>query len=169
MTRPPLLVEAASEADVAALVDLEARCHSHPWSERSFREELDDAATGQLLVLRRPFDAADPGRGIVAYGAYRVVAGEMHVLNLAVAPEHRRLGLGSFLLARVLEQGSRHRAERVLLEVRRSNTAAQALYERFGFVTLAARRDYYQEPREDALVLVRSGGLPASFAEVTGS
>ena len=137
------------------LVELERRCHSHPWSARNFRDELVDAERGRLIVLRAPFDPADPGRGIVAYCAYQVVAGEMHLLNLTVAPDLRRGGLGALLLTRVLEQGERRGAERVFLEVRRSNRAAQGLYERFGFVTMAVRRDYYADPREDALLLAR--------------
>jgi ribosomal-protein-alanine N-acetyltransferase len=140
---------------VNQLVELERRCHSHPWSARNFRDELVDAERGRLIVLRAPFDPADPGRGIVAYCAYQVVAGEMHLLNLTVAPDLRRGGLGALLLTRVLELGERRGAERVFLEVRRSNRAAQGLYERFGFVTMAVRRDYYADPREDALLLAR--------------
>jgi ribosomal-protein-alanine N-acetyltransferase len=155
VSRPPLVLEAATEYDVDPLVELERRCHSHPRSARNFRDELVDAARGRLIVLRAPFHPADPGRGIVAYCAYQVVAGEMHLLNLTVAPDLRRGGLGGILLTRALEQGARRGAERVFLEVRRSNRAAQGLYERFGFVTTAVRRGYYADPREDALLLAR--------------
>lgn len=155
MNRPPLLLEAASEEDVEALVDLEQRCHSHPWRASSFREEMLDATRGGVVVLRAPYEPAEPARGIVGYYAYRVVADEMHLLNLVVAPELRRSGLGGFLLSRALEQGARRGAEAVYLEVRRSNRAAQALYERFGFRTVSVRPDYYTDPREDALVLAR--------------
>lgn len=155
MNRPPLLLESASEEDVEALVDLEQRCHSHPWRASSFREEMLDATRGGVVVLRAPYEPAEPARGIVGYYAYRVVADEMHLLNLVVAPELRRSGLGGFLLSRALEQGARRGAEAVYLEVRRSNRAAQALYERFGFLTVSVRPDYYADPREDALVLAR--------------
>lgn len=163
MRRPPLALERASLLDLEALVELERRCHSHPWSARNFREELGDAARGSVIVLRTPFRPTDSARGIVGYCAYKVVAGEMHLLNLAVAPEHRRGGLGGFLLARALDQGARRGAERAFLEVRFGNREAQALYERFGFVVVAVRRDYYADPREDALVLARkSPGVPAA-------
>jgi len=155
VTGPSLVLEAAEEEDVPALVDLEARCHTHPWNARSFREEVEDLSRGQVLVVRSPARRAEPARGIVAYCVYRVVAGEMHLVNLAVAPEERRQGLASFLLARALRQGRRRGAERVFLEVRRGNRAAQALYERFGFRSVSVRRDYYSDPREDALVLTR--------------
>jgi len=162
LSPPPLVLEGARVEDLEALVNLERRCHSHPWSARNFREELDDAARGQLIVLRAPLESPHPWRGIVGYCAYRVAADEMHVLNLAVAPEHRRAGLGRFLLARALEQGARRGAERALLEVRRSNREALALYERFDFVIVAVRRDYYADPREDALVLARRSLGPAA-------
>jgi ribosomal-protein-alanine N-acetyltransferase len=157
MTRPPLALEPASEQDIDALLELERASHSHPWSARNFGDELLDSARGRLVVLRTPSEPGDPGRGIVAYSAYRVVAEEMHILNLTVAPDRRRSGLGSVLLGQVLAQGARRGASRVFLEVRRSNRAAQALYERFGFFTLAVRPEYYTDPREDAFVLCREG------------
>ena len=161
MSRPAVLLEAASEEDVEALVDLERRCHTHPWRAGSFREEMGDPARRRVVVLRTPHEPDESGRGIIGYYAYHVVADEMHLLNLVVAPEHRRLGLGGFLLARALEQGARRGAEGVYLEVRRSNRAAQALYERFGFHATAVRPDYYADPREDALVLGRRAGAGA--------
>ncbi len=162
MRRPPLFLEVASEEDVEALVDLELRCHSHPWRASSFREEMGDAARGGVVVLRAPYEPAERGRGIVGYYAYQVVADEMHLLNLVVAPELRRSGLGGFLLSEALAQGARRGAEGVYLEVRCSNRAAQALYERFGFLTVAVRPDYYADPREDALVLARRAAAAAS-------
>ena len=153
------MLEAATEDDVDPLVELERSCHTHPWNARNFRDEMVDVARGRLIVLRAPFGAAGPGRGIVAYCAYQVVAGEMHLLNLAVAPDLRRGGLGGILLTRALEQGARRGAERVFLEVRRSNRAAQGLYERFGFETTAVRRAYYADPPEDALLLSRGANL----------
>ena len=167
MSRPPLLLEAAGEEDLEALVELEQRCHSHAWRASSFREEMGDPARGAVIVLRAPFEPAEQGRGIVGYYAYQVVAEEMHLLNLAVAPEHRRAGLGGFLLTRAIEQGGRRGAKSVFLEVRRSNRVAQALYEHFGFLTVAVRRDYYADPREDALVLARRALAPGVAAPAT--
>jgi len=165
--RPPFLLEAAVEQDLEALVELEQRCHSHPWRVSSFRAEMGDPARGNVIVLRAPFEPGEPGRGIVGYYAYQVLADEMHLLNLAVTPEHRRSGLGGFLLTRALEQGARRGAKSVFLEVRRGNRVAQALYERFGFLTVAVRRDYYADPREDALVLARRALAPGPPARAT--
>jgi ribosomal-protein-alanine N-acetyltransferase len=81
------------------------------------------------------------------------VLDELHVNNLAVLPDFRRRGVASALLTYVLEEGMRMGALRATLEVRRSNTAALMLYERFGFTVAGIRRDYYTNPQEDALIL----------------
>jgi [ribosomal protein S18]-alanine N-acetyltransferase len=151
--RCPLLLEAASLEDVLALVDLERRCHSHPWNARHFRDEIEGGPRARVLLLRSPWEPGDPARGLVGYCAYQVVADEMHLLNVAVSPDHRRLGLGRFLVQRAVWAAVRRGVETVFLEVRRSNREARGLYERLGFATLAVRRDYYEDPREDALVL----------------
>src|SRR4030095_17049032 len=91
--------------------------------------------------------------GLRAWCAYRLAAGELEILNLAVAPGDRRLGLGRRLLEAALRRGATAGASRALLEVRASNDAARSLYSEFGFVSLGVRKDYYVEPREDALVL----------------
>ncbi len=96
--------------------------------------------------------------GILAgYGIISIAAGESHLLNLAVDPPWQRRGLGTLLLEHLLEAARQWRAERILLEVRPSNTAARELYARMGFDEFGCRRGYYPDPdtggREDALVL----------------
>jgi ribosomal-protein-alanine N-acetyltransferase len=85
------------------------------------------------------------------------VLDELHINNLAVLPEHRRAGIGTDLLLRVLADGVTLGANRATLEVRRSNEAAQKLYEKFGFTVAGVRRLYYSSPPEDALALWREG------------
>jgi ribosomal-protein-alanine N-acetyltransferase len=91
----------------------------------------------------------------VGYCAYRLVTDELGVLNLTVAAAERGQGLGRWLLGFVLGRGARDGAQRAILEVRRSNQAARALYESVGFHVLSVRPAYYAEPQEDGLVLVR--------------
>jgi ribosomal-protein-alanine N-acetyltransferase len=153
VNRPPIALQAAEAADVEALVSLERRCFSHPWSARHFREALRASPRSRVLVLRMPFAPADLGRGILAYSVVQVVADELHVHNLAVDPGHRRCGLARLLLRHALEWGRRRGARRAFLEVRPSNAAALALYRSIGFQTVSMRRRYYQQPPEDALVL----------------
>jgi ribosomal-protein-alanine N-acetyltransferase len=90
---------------------------------------------------------------IIGFCSFWRVVDELHINNLAVAPEHRRSGVGKGLLSRVLADGARLGARRATLEVRHSNIPAQRLYEGFGFVVSGVRRAYYSNPVEDALIL----------------
>lgn len=159
-----LVLEAATEDDLPTLLDLERRCQSHPWTEAHFREEMARSADGSVLVLRSPSVSAGAQRGIRAYLVLRLVASELHVLNLAVEPEHRGRGLGRWLLSFALDLGFRRGARCALLEVRQSNRAALDLYQSVGFEPVLVRRGYYQDPREDAIVLEKRSFGPAAPA-----
>jgi len=148
-----LWLEAATAEDLDAIVDLERRCFSHPWSARHFKDAMRNAPRSRVLLLRAPASAGDPGRGIEAYSVVQAVADEMHVHNLAVVPAQRRRGLGRLLMELALDWGRRRGARRAFLEVRPTNAAAMALYGSLGFRTISLRRRYYQHPSEDALVL----------------
>lgn len=149
MSEQPAFLEAATGTDVPALVALERRCQSHPWTAEHFLVEMK-TEHARVLVLR-----AAPDRGLVAYCVIRVVADELHVLNLAVAPESRRRGFARRLLETALRLGERRGAPTALLEVRSGNREALALYASLGFAPLQVRKDYYREPPEDAVVLRR--------------
>ena len=164
MTPEALLLEAATLEDLAALVALEGRCHTHPWSERGVQDAIVPVAGhGAVLVLRAPWTRADDSRGIRAYCALQVVADEAHIHNLAVIPEARRHGLGRRLLRLALEIAARRGARAVHLEVRAGNAAARALYRAMGFQEVGKRVSYYSAPVEDAVLLSRAGP-PANVA-----
>jgi ribosomal-protein-alanine N-acetyltransferase len=145
----------ATAADVPALARLEAACFTHPWTEAQIADEVSGVAPGMVLVLEgRPVE----DERIRAYGSFRLVLDELHVLNVAVAPGHRRRGLARSLLAFALAKASRMGATRGLLEVRAGNAQALALYESLGFRPIGRRRAYYRDPLDDALVLARALG-----------
>lgn len=146
-----VFVESATAHDLGDLVALEARCFSHPWPEAAFRAALADTGHTLLLVAR------DRTRAIVAYAVLQVVVDEVQVHDFAVAPEERGQGLGQRLLRQSLDLAARRGAQRAFLEVRASNGPALRLYRGAGFRTVGLRRDYYDAPREDALVLAREG------------
>src|SRR5262249_59037047 len=89
----------------------------------------------------------DASGAAVGFCSFWRVLDELHINNLAVLPEHRRVGVASALLAFVLQEGVKMGARRATLEVRRSNEAARRLYERFGFTVAGVRRGYYTKPR----------------------
>jgi ribosomal-protein-alanine N-acetyltransferase len=138
-------IRSAVPADAAALAAIERRAFSDPWSEASFREALVSPWTFGLV--------AETSRGTAGYLVAREIAGTGEVLNLAVAPEYRRRGIGGALLEGGLAALRRRKVEEVFLEVRESNIAAQALYLAYGFRPVGQRAAYYRNPREDALVL----------------
>ena len=136
-----------AEADLDDALVIENAVFTDPWPRTFFLEEIR-AAQSVACVARH--------RGILAgyLMAWRLDA-EMHLGNLAVAPAYQRRGVGQALLAWLLETGERAGIERITLEVRATNFAAQELYRRFGFQAVALRRGYYQDTGEDALVLLR--------------
>lgn len=136
--------EAGLEAG-GALGDLEATCFEVPWSTAAVRALLDDGLT-RAWVARRS--------GAVVGGALvRVVAGEGELLRIAVRPDQRRHGVGRALLGVILSAVADACPHGVYLEVRASNVAARHLYAREGFVDHGRRRDYYQAPTEDAILM----------------
>ena len=141
-------------SDVAYVAALEAQIHAAPWSAGNFRDAI--AAGYSAMVGERE------GR-IVAFGVLMLGPGEAQLLNLSVAPDVRRTGLGRELLLRFLSNAVRLGAEQVFLEVRVSNAAAIALYESEGFGRIARRAEYYPPgpdgTREDALVMRRDVGM----------
>jgi len=124
---------------------MERRCFSDPWSAAAF-EELLGSPLGIGLVAER-------GPAVGGYLVARAVAGEGEILNLAVAPEMRRRGLGSALLAAGVTALEVAGVREVFLEVREQNRAAQQLYLGRGFRPVGLRARYYRNPVEDAIVL----------------
>jgi ribosomal-protein-alanine acetyltransferase len=145
----PVIWRPLRHGDVAYVAALEAQIHEAPWTAGNFDEALAAGYSAQV--------GEREGR-IIAYGVLMLGPGEAQLLNLSVVPDARRQGLGANLLGRFLDDALRLGAVQVFLEVRVSNTAAIALYERAGFVRVARRADYYppgpwSTTREDALVM----------------
>jgi len=134
--------------DVAAVARLEAQSYAFPWSEGIFRDCL---RAGYYCCL------AEREERCIGYAIMSVGAGEAHVLNLCVAEDFRRRGLGASLLEQLLEHAGTAGAREIFLEVRPSNAAALHLYRSRGFAHIGIRRSYYQAAngREDAVVLRR--------------
>jgi ribosomal-protein-alanine N-acetyltransferase len=102
---------------------------------------------------------------VVGYAAFWCVIDQGELGNVAVSSDWRGYGLGARLVADVIERAARRGVREVFLEVRPTNLVARRLYERFGFVTVGRRRNYYQQPVEDALVLRRPVMLPTAQQE----
>ena len=141
----------AVPADSAAIAELEILCFSCPWSREALEQELAQNPLARYCV------AEADGR-IVAYGGLWIVVDQGHIINVAVHPAYRRQGVGKALIAEMLRRTGPEGVTAYTLEVRRSNEAALALYDSFGFRPAGIRKNYYENPVEDALILWR--GMP---------
>ena len=138
-----------SEEDLDAVAALEADSFTNPWTRDMLARELERSDVTRVYVLRLP------GRRVAAFCACWVIYDELHINTIAVDAAHRRRGLATRLMNHVMRDAARAGARRATLEVRRSNEAARALYERLGFAVTAIRPRYYSQPDEDALILWR--------------
>ncbi len=129
------------------VAELERLCFSTPWNEAMLEEELYND-TASFLV------AEGPDGTVVGYAGLHVILDEGYIDNVAVRPDQRRQGIADRLLEVFCRFGAAH-LRFLTLEVRPSNTAAVALYEKHGFREAGRRRDYYDAPREDALLLTK--------------
>ena len=131
------------------LEQLERMCFSRPWSKKMLAEELDNQCAAFLVAVEPETEK------VIGYAGLLVAADEGYITNVAVDPSRRRQGVAQQLL-QVFDSFARgSRLAFLTLEVRPSNAAAVALYEGFGFRQVGRRRNYYDLPKEDALILTK--------------
>ena len=132
------------------LEKLERICFSRPWSRKMLAEELENQCAAFLVAQ----DSIT--QQVMGYAGLLVMADEGYITNVAVFPEFRRQGVAAKLIA-VFENFARgNKLAFLTLEVRPSNTAAIALYKGFGFEEVGRRKNYYDLPKEDALILTKT-------------
>ena len=144
---PLLSFRRMREADLARVMEIERAAFSHPWSEELVRRELRHEFSTVLLAT-----GGETGT-VHGFAVVWLVHDELHVLNVAVAPEARRQGVARAILDRVEAQGREQGARVAMLEVRRGNQPAIALYRSLGYREVGVRPRYYAEDGEDALVM----------------
>jgi [ribosomal protein S18]-alanine N-acetyltransferase len=141
----------SDETDLDAIVALEEESFTNPWSRETLLWELRNSDVTHIYVLR----LADGS--VAAFCVCWMLFDELHINTVAVAPAERRRGLATALLQHVLREAVARGVSRATLEVRASNSAAIALYQRLGFRITSTRTRYYTQPEEDALILWRDG------------
>lgn len=144
--KPVSTLRRMTPQDLDAIMYIEQAIYTHPWTRGNFADSLHEG--NHNWVMER--DGSLIGYAVLATGA-----GEAHLLNLSIAADWQRQGWGRELLRFVLTDVCGQGAQKIFLEVRVSNTAAQAMYLKMGFRQIGTRRDYYPAHggREDALVL----------------
>lgn len=147
---PALRLRTMTLADLPAVMAIENQAFTNPWSVEMVKKELTTDWSTVLLC-------EEPGRGgwaLRGFAIFWVVADEVHVLNVATDSEHRRRGVARSLMISVLETGRARECRLATLEVRRSNAAAIGLYQSLGFRAVGMRPAYYQDDREDAVIMI---------------
>lgn len=130
---------------IEAIAALEAECFSTPWSKQSLSEELTNEAAHFLTAV---FE-----NRVVGYLGILEISGESDITNVAVLPAYRRLGLANKLLETAVNEAKARGDEWITLEVRESNKAAQALYQKHGFAPIGERKNFYTKPAENAVLM----------------
>lgn len=135
------------DCHLSQAAELEQLCFTQPWSESSLAILTQQNGVG--------IAALTDGGKLVGYCGMLTVLDEGQITNVAVHPEFRRMGIGTALLNRLLEEANALGVTQISLEVRESNSAAKALYLRHGFTVAGVRKRFYSHPTEDGLVMVR--------------
>lgn len=140
-----MILEKMHSAHVAQIAELEKICFSDPWSEKSIASELDNKLAFWLV--------ATEGERVAGYIGSQTVMDETDMMNVAVHPDFRRRGIAEVLVNGLVDTLKTKGSHCLTLEVRASNAPAIALYEKLGFSEIGRRKNYYRNPREDALIL----------------
>lgn len=140
-----IVVRRMQTADLPEVCKIEKENFSLPWSESSFFESMNKDYTIFLTALAE--------NEVVGYIGCYCVGGEGEITNVAVKASHRRMGIGGMLLEKLYEEGKTLDTEAFFLEVRESNEAAIGLYTRQGFAKEGIRKNFYEKPVENAVIM----------------
>jgi ribosomal-protein-alanine N-acetyltransferase len=155
-----VIIREAGATDLPDVLGIERVSFNDPWTVGMFAAHLPPRVGAQFLV-------AEKSRAIVGFALSQTVMDESELLNIAVDPSARKVGIGAELLDAMMVRCTKAGAATMWLEVRASNASARGLYESRGFVSAGLRKRYYQSPREDAIVLRAELGLAVRNESVT--
>lgn len=141
-----MIVEKMTEQDLNAVVAIEQDCFSLPWTRENFASAL--ASKDALFLVAKEEDS------LLGYAGMFISFDEGEITNVAVDALHRKKGTGRRLMQEIQRIGQECGVRRIVLEVRKSNMAAITLYEKMNFLVVGTRRDFYDFPKEDALIMV---------------
>ncbi|MBR2048488.1 MAG: ribosomal protein S18-alanine N-acetyltransferase [Oscillospiraceae bacterium] len=140
-----MMILPMNETHVSQVAALEALCFRDPWSEKSVASELTNKLSLWLV--------AEEDGAVVGYVGSQTVLDETDMMNVAVHPDHRRRGIARSLVAALVDALKEKGSRCLTLEVRESNESAIALYRELDFRQIGLRKNYYRNPRENALIL----------------
>ena len=140
-----MLIREMTFEDIAKTAEIETQCFSIPWSEKSFQESLSREDTLFLVCVEESL--------VTGYIGMYISYDEGSITNVAVSPNCRKKGYGEALVSTAKEKAKEKQVEKIFLEVRVSNQPAISLYEKMGFENLGVRKNFYDDPKEDAYIM----------------
>ena len=146
-----MIITKMLQCHVPQIAELEKICFNDPWSENSIASELDNRLSCWLVAI------ADDK--VVGYVGSQTVLGETDMMNIAIHPDNRKQGIATELINALIEALNERGSHSLMLEVRASNEPAKSLYLKLGFEVVGIRKNYYRNPREDALILRKEWNL----------
>lgn len=126
---------------------IETECFSHPWSKQSIEDELNNE-TSLFLVAKEENE-------VIGYIGMSIVIDEGYIFNVAVRERYRNKGVATALINELITYGKKNNFSFITLEVRASNLTAVSLYSKFGFLKAGERKDYYSNPKENAILMTK--------------
>ena len=133
--------------------EIENRSFSVPWSKTSFEDSLKNPLIDFYVAVT---ESEEGETSVAGYILTLTVSPECEILNIAVSPKFRRQGIAEKLISYVTQRAAEQGCDKLMLEVRESNLAARALYEKLGFYSVGRRKGYYSNPVEDAILMDKS-------------
>lgn len=140
-----------NETHVLQIAELEKICFSDPWSETSIASELNNKLSLWMVAI--------DNERVVGYVGSQTILGETDMMNIAVHPDYRKQGIGTALIVGLIGALELRGSHSLMLEVRASNISAISVYEKLGFSEVGRRKNYYRNPKEDALIMRKEWSL----------
>jgi ribosomal-protein-alanine N-acetyltransferase len=164
--------------DIKEIMAIERQSFPLPWSANTYYHEISSNENSHYIVVRQKFYAqpasfwtrwirrGEPQRApVLGYGGFWLIVDEAHISTIATAPPWRGRGLGELLLLAMIEKGLSLGAHIITLEVRVSNSVAQNLYRKYGFVIVGRRKHYYRDNGEDAFIMTAENVRAPEYAQ----
>ena len=140
-------IEKMTKEHLESVYIMETECFSHPWSRESLESEIENQTSHFLVAIEN--------NEVVGYIGMSIVIDEGYIFNVAVKENSRNKGVATALINELVTYGKKNNFSFITLEVRESNEPARSLYSKFGFIKVGERKDYYTDPKENAILMTK--------------
>lgn len=140
-------IEKMTKEHLEAVYIIETECFSHPWSRESLESEIGNKTSHFLVAIEND--------EVLGYIGMSIVIDEGYIFNVAVKENSRKKGVATALINELVTYGKKNNFSFITLEVRESNEPARLLYSKFGFIKVGERKDYYTDPKENAILMTK--------------